>query len=151
MTDVIRIPNIENYTQEIVNGELILTLKENYITEDELNRTILTSSKIIECIVKKGEETISVKTKYASILEDIWVSMPTQKILQTTTFNMKLTNENGLNGYTWRPKLNLSIQSKDANHTMREIVNMIKINNYSLRMTIQTVQLSSSKVVKFKL
>jgi len=29
MTELIRIPNIENYTQEIINGELILTPKNN--------------------------------------------------------------------------------------------------------------------------
>ena len=52
MTEIISIPNIEKYTQEIINGELILTPKENYITEDELNRSILTSSKILNCIVK---------------------------------------------------------------------------------------------------
>jgi hypothetical protein len=60
MTEIIRIPNIEKYTQEIINGELILTLKrvpfETYITEDEFNRTILNSSKIVECIVKDGEK-----------------------------------------------------------------------------------------------
>ncbi len=31
------IPNIEKYTQEIINGELILIPKESYITEDEFN------------------------------------------------------------------------------------------------------------------
>jgi len=29
---VIRIQNIENYTQEIINGELILTPKKQYMT-----------------------------------------------------------------------------------------------------------------------
>ena len=31
MTELIRIPNIQNYTQEIINGELILTQKKNNI------------------------------------------------------------------------------------------------------------------------
>ena len=38
MTEVIRIPNIENYTQEIINGELILVPKKQYISENELLR-----------------------------------------------------------------------------------------------------------------
>lgn len=148
MSEIIRIPNIEKYTQEIINGELILTPKESYITEDEFNRTILNSSKILDCIVKNEEDIISNKLKYRSILDDIWVSMPVQKILQTTTFNMKLTNENGLNGYKWSPKLNLSIQSKDSKHTMKEILNMIKVNNYSIKITIQ---LETNTIIKFKL
>lgn len=148
MSEIIRIPNIEKYTQEIINGELILTPKESYITEDEFIRTIINSSKILDCIIKNGEDIISNKKKYRSILNDIWVSMPTQKILQTTTFNMKLTNENGIYGYNWCSKLNLSIQSKDAKHTMREILNMIKVNNYSIKITIQ---LETNAIIKFKL
>ena len=74
--------------------------------------------------------------------------MPTQKILQTTTFNMKLTNHNGLNGYKWCPKLNLSIQHKDTNNTVKEILNMIKINNYSIKINIK---LETNYIIKFKL
>ena len=88
------------------------------------------------------------KTLFQINLNDIWISMPAQKILQTTTFNMKLTNENGLNGYKWCPKLNLSIQNKDANYTIKEILNMIKVNNYSIKITIQ---LETNTIIKFKL
>ena len=137
MTEIIRIPNIEKYTQEIINGELILTPKENYITEDQLNRSILNSSKILNYIVKNGEEIILNKTKYRSILTDIWKSIPTQKILQTTTFNMKLTDEDGIDGYKWSPELKMSIQNKDAKYTMKELINMIKVNNYSIQISIQ--------------
>jgi len=147
MTEIIRIPNIEKYTQEIINGELILTPKENYITEDELNRSILNSSKILNCIVKNGEEIISNKTKYRSILTDIWKSMPTQKILQTTTFNMKLTDEDGIDGYKWSPELKMSIQGKDAKYTMKEILNMIKVNNYSIQISIR---LETGQTINYK-
>jgi len=158
MSEIIRVPNIEKYIQEIINGELILTpketyLTETYLTEEEFNRTILNSSKILECIVKNGEDIISNKSKYRSILDDIWSSMLTQRILQTTTFNMKLKNEEGLDGYKWSQKFksqkfNLSIQDKDAKNTMKEIVNMIKVNNYSIKITIQ---LKTNLVIRFKL
>jgi len=42
MTELIRIQNIENYNQEIINGELILIPKKKYITENELNMTHIT-------------------------------------------------------------------------------------------------------------
>ena len=147
MTEIIRIPNTEKYTVEIINGELILTPKENYITEGDFNRTILNSSKITDCIVKNGEEIISNKTKYAAVLKDIWKSMPTQKILQTTEFNMKLTEEHGIDGYNWCPELKLSIQNKDAKHTMKEILNMIKVNNYSIKISITLV---TGQIIKYK-
>ncbi len=53
MTELIHIPNIENYTQEIINGELILTPKKQYMTENEINMTQITHSTIEECIIKK--------------------------------------------------------------------------------------------------
>ena len=116
----IRIPNIKNYTDEIINGELILTPKQNYITENELNNTLITHSTIEECVVKRGEENISSNTRYRTILVDIWKSMPTQKILQNTTFNFKLTNENGEKGYKWCYNINMSFQNKDAKGTLKE-------------------------------
>jgi hypothetical protein len=67
MTEIIRIQNIENYTQEIIKGELILTPKQNYITENELNMTPITHSSIVECVVKNGEENISNSTKYRPV------------------------------------------------------------------------------------
>ena len=54
--------------------------------------------------------------------------MPTQKILQETTFNFKLSNENGYNGYLWCEDINMSFQNKDAKNTIIEILKMIKVN-----------------------
>ena len=63
--------------------------------------------------------------------------MPTQKILQTTLFNFKLTNENGERGYNWYQDINMSFQNKDSMATMREIVNMVKVNNIDIDITIK--------------
>jgi len=148
MTELIRIPNIENYTQEIINGELILTPKKQYMTENELNITQITNSKIEECLIKNEEETISIKTSYRSVLVDIWKSMPSQKILQTTTFNFKLTNENGEKGYNWCNDIHMSFQSKDARGTLKEILNMVKVNKLSIKLSIK---LETGRIVHFKI
>ena len=104
ITNIIRIPNIEQYTLEMIHGELILTpriLEENAmeVTEKELLSYPLHDSTVVQCTIKSGDILISNKTKYRSILTDIWSSMPTQRILQTTTFNMRLENQRGLHGY----------------------------------------------------
>jgi hypothetical protein len=147
MSEIISIPNIEKYKQEIIDGTLILTPKVNYITLDQFNKLNFNNSKILKSSINNNENTISNKLNYRSLLNDIWLSMPTQKILQNTKFNMKLTNEKGIKGYVWYPKLNLSIQNKDANNTIKEILNMIKINNYSITLTIQ---LETNEIVNFK-
>ena len=147
MCEPIRIPDIEKYIQEVVNGALILTPKKTYTTTDEFNKIILISSNILNCIIKKGDEIISNKLKYMSILCDVWGSIPIQKIKQTTTFNIKFTNENGYHGYKWCPKLKFSIQYKDATHTMREILHMVKENNLSINISIR---LTTQNIINFK-
>ena len=146
MTELIRIPNIENYTQEIINGELVLTPKKQYITENELMMQIKHST-IEECVIKKKEENISTNKMYRSVLVDIWKSMPTQKILQTTTFNFKL-NKNGKKGYKWCNDIHMSFQDKDATGTLREILNMVKVNKLSIELSIK---LETGRIVHFKI
>jgi hypothetical protein len=51
MNNIIRIPNINNYHQAIINNELVLTPIYNYITLDELFDKNLSNSKINYCII----------------------------------------------------------------------------------------------------
>ena len=148
MTELIRIPNIKNYTQEIINGELILTPIKQYITEDELNMTQIKGSKIEGCLIKSGEEIISTNTSYRGILVNIWKYMPTQQILQTTTFNFKLTKEIGEKGYKWCDDIHMSFQNKDATGTLKEIINMVKVNKLTIRLSIK---LETGIIVHFKI
>ena len=148
MTGVIRVPNIENYMQEIINGELIISPKKIYITENELGMTGLTGSKIEECLIKKREEIISTKTNYRGIVVDIWKSMPTEKIRETSTYNIKSTNENGFKGYNWSADLNMSFPDKNANGACKEIIKMVKVNHMSIKISIK---LETGRIVHFKI
>ena len=148
MSEIIRIPNIENYNQEIINGELILTPKKVYISEDALNNTDIRFSNILECIIKKGDEVISSnRKKYRPILIDVWRHIPTRRILQTTTFNFKLTNES-IDGYNWCPDINMSFQSKDAKNTLKEIIEMVKENELNINLSIK---LQTGNIIYFKI
>jgi hypothetical protein len=149
MTEQMRIPNIENYTLEIINGELIVTPKKQYMTENDVNITNFTNSTIEECLITKEEETISTKTSYRSVLVDIWKSMPTQKIIQTTTFNFKLTNENGEKGYKWCDDIHMSFQNKDAKGTLKEILHMVKVNKLTIKLL--SIKLETGKIVHLKI
>ena len=60
---------------------------------------------------------------------------------------MKLTNEYGLDGYAWCADLHLSIQSRDAKNTMREVLNIVKLNGYFMKISIK---LENSRVICFK-
>ena len=148
MNGIIRIPNIANFTKEIIDGDLVLTPQKQYMTENELNMTQITHSKIEKCTIKKGEEIISTKTSYRSVLIDVWKYMPTQKILKKTTFNLKLTDEDGEKGYCWCDDIRMSFQSKDSTGTLKEIVNMVKVNKMSIDVSIK---LDTGRIVHFKI
>jgi hypothetical protein len=134
MNDIIKIPNINNYKQEIINNTLILT--PIYII---VNETELISKELNNSIIKDNNDDIisNDKNKWFPILRDIYISMAASTILQNTTFNIKLTNENGNKGYDWCHEINMSIQKKDANGTLKEIIKMIKINNYKIDIGIK--------------
>ena len=138
MNNIIRIPNINNYRQSIINNDLILTPIYNYISIDVLLDLNLTNSKINYCIITDiEEEIISNSNRYFRILIDIYKSLSASFILQNTTFNIKLTNEDGNKGYKWCPEINMSVQGKDSNGTLKEIIKMITLNNYKINIEIE--------------
>ena len=150
MNNIIRIPNIDNYHQAIINNELVLTPIYNYITLDELLDKNLTNSKINYCIITDADadnEVISNSIKYCKILIDIYKYLPASFILQNTTFNIKLTNENGNRGYIWCPEINMSVQNKNSNETFKEIIKMITLNNYKIDIGIE---LSNNTKINYK-
>jgi len=136
MNQSITIPNIDNYHREIINNELILTPIYKYISLDELNRVNLTKAEIIYCLIKDSNDEIisdnKDKNNWFRILIDIYKSLSASFILQNTTFNIKLTNENGNKGYYWCDEIKMSIQHKDSKGTYIEIMKMIKLNNYKM-------------------
>lgn len=147
-TLIFNIPNIQNYTIEIENEKLILTPKKQYITENELNRTPIAHSAIVECLIKKKEGVIiSTNNRFRGVMVDLWKGMPVQQILQTTTFNFKLTNENREKGYQWCDDIHMSFQNKDARGTLREILNMVRVNDLTIELSIK---LKTGRIVHFK-
>jgi hypothetical protein len=148
MSNIIRIPNIDKYRQEIVNNELILTPIKNYINEKHLTNMNLANSKIINCIITdNNDEIVSYSIKWFRIILDIYKSLSASTILQNTTFNIKLTNECGNKGYRWCPDINMSVQAKDANDTLKEILKMVSINKYKIDIEIK---LFNEEIINFK-
>jgi hypothetical protein len=145
---IIEIDNIENYTYQIKNNKIILYPKDEYLTYEELLISNIIKTKIIKCnITNKYFECISSnKNKYATVLLDIWKTIPIEKIRDNTTFKIKLTNEN-TKGYRWSKELKYSFQSKDAKGTLKEIIHMCDVNCYNIEIKIQ---LENGNIINFK-
>ena len=146
MSKVIEKKNSKKNKSDKKNDKPIKEIK--YITKDKLLKTDLLSSTIEECIIEKNNgDIISDKKKYKLLLIDIFKNMPVQKVLQNTNFNLHLADKKGDKVYNYNNDLNISIQSKNANETIKEIINMLDYNKY--KMTIK-IKLDNNKMIYYK-
>lgn len=145
--DSIRIPNGAIYIQKVVGKDLVLTPTKEVITKEVLLSQLTNYSIIQKCVVKDGDKIISSATKYRPLLNDIWESMPTKKMMETTTYNIGAKHNDGYNRFKWCDSLGMCIQSKDDNGTLEEILHMVEVNQYSIYIRIQ---LEPGKIVIFR-
>lgn len=121
------------------NIKRILTKIEFKILDDSevfQDLPCVKSSKITKCILN-NRIIDSKKLKYKSILLEIFKLMGKEIILKTTNFNVIDDNIKGTNGFHWNEDLKISIQNKDGNNTFLEILRLVKINQYKIRIEIK--------------
>ena len=126
---------INQLKQKIKDLEKQLNEKRN-ITKEELGDTSLTSSSIQECnIYNSDNEVITTDTSYRSIFIKILKAGNGRDaiILLTNTEPGKHINR----GFNYIEELQISFQGKDANGTMKDILTLIEVNNYSINITIK--------------
>jgi hypothetical protein len=144
MTEIMRF-SLNVYKVEISNNEIILTpirsdIRNYIINEEELFQNDFTNSTINYCIIKDNHNNnvinIDINRPYISCLIDLYRIIPTSIILQNTTFNILLTEENQ-RGYRYYPDIRLSIQRRDTNATIKEIIKMVRINLFEIDIGIK--------------
>lgn len=141
--------DIENYNIKFINGDLIITPKNDYIDEKDLKFIDLTQSTIICCrVYYKNNNLITNKINYMDILIEIWKLYNIPEIIQKTNFNILLTNKNDYKGYIWNELLGFSYIQQTENKIFREIINFIKFNDYNLDIQIK---LNNNKIIFFKI
>lgn len=149
MSEVIIIPNTDEYMYEIINGNTIYTPRNQYIEEYEFNKTNLTFSSINNCLIKKEDKIISTTNRsYRSVLINIWKTMPVNDIRENSTFSFKSINENGVSGYKWCDDIQMSFSNRNANETVKEIIKMVKFNNLTIKLWIE---LSTGREIYFEI
>ena len=140
----IRISRHDLYYQ-IYSDHEILYIPMRNITEDEMRQTSLRNSTILEYSIKDVTNRVvsSHKTSWRGICIDIWKDIIIhnsgrhQYIMRESTFNFRVTQETGDKGFNWCKDIDLSVQDKDSNNCMKEIIHMIKKNLYMFDIKIQ--------------
>jgi hypothetical protein len=142
MDNTITIQNIQEFTQQIINGNLILTRIIPFINEATLFQKNLIGSTIIECKINNVNNNIH---KYKKLLIYLYSTTDTETILQNTTLNIS-REEEYLKGFKYYTNLGISIQGADARRTLKEIINIVQIKNYSMELKIK---LNNDEVIRF--
>jgi len=130
------IENAHQYTQQLVNGNIIFTRINTtpYIDRNSLFEKNLRNSNIIECKINNINTN---QYKYKSLLLFLYKNINNRElIIQQTNLNI-VPYEKHNSGFTYHREFNFSIQGADARSTLKEIINMVNIMNYSMELKIQ--------------
>ena len=145
MDNIITIPNIEEYTQQIIKGNLILTRIEPTITETLLFEKCLRGSIILECKINNDILDKKNYNKYKKILIYLYSKTDNQTIIDKTTLNIS-TDKLHSKGFEYYDILQLSIQGVESKRILKEIINFIKILNYKMEIKLK---LKDDTIIKF--
>jgi len=140
------INNISGYTFQIIDNRLHLTPINEYLKEYEVYRYDLKKSEILEA---KLNGDIIRNPNYYKILKMIWKETAVNIILQHTIFNFKLSIDDikGNDNYIWNDDIKLAFQTRNLNQAFKEIVNMCKINKFTIELKIN---LENKNIILYK-
>ena len=142
MDNTITIQNIQQFTQQIINGNLVLTRITPFIDEATLFRKNLRGSTITECKINNVNNDIH---KYKKLLINLYSTTDIETILQNTILNIS-REEIYDKGFEYYKQLGVSIQGAEAKRTLKEIINIIKIKHYSMELKIK---LKNNDIIRF--
>jgi len=142
MDNTITIQNIQEFTQQIINGNLVLTRITPFIDEATLFQKNLRGSTIKECKINNVNNDIH---KYKKLLVFLYSTTDIETILQNTILNVS-QEEIYDKGFEYYHQLGVSIQGADARRTLKEIINIIKIKKYSMELKIK---LKNDDIIRF--
>lgn len=142
MENTITIENIQEYTHQIINGNLVITRIIPFVDEIILFTKNLLGSTIIECKINNSNKEIK---KYKKLLIHLYSIIDIETILQNTILNIS-QQEIYDKGFKYYNHLGLSIQGNDARRTLKEIINIIKIKKFSMDLKIK---LKNDEIIRF--
>lgn len=125
MDNTITIQNIQEYTQQIINGNLVLTRIIPVVDDAILFQKNLRGSTISECKINNINNDIN---KYKKLLINLYSTTDMETILQNTILNIS-QQEIYDKGFVYYTNLGISIQGADTRRTLKEIINILKIKN----------------------
>jgi hypothetical protein len=136
--------DLDIFTYKIINNQIIINLKENDITKDELLNTDLTYSSILDVTI--NNEICDIKS-YKGILDYLLCNFTAKKLKEISIFkHLILDGEHHKNGYYYLELPNISFVVLSSNASCKEIINLISHLNIKFYIKIKLV---NGNIVKF--
>ena len=142
MDNIITIPNIQEFTQQIINGNLVLTRIIQAIDETTLFQKELKGSTITECKINNVNYNIH---KYKKLLIYLYSTTDIETILRNTILNI-FQQEIYDKGFKYYKEFGVSIQGTDSRRTLKEIITIVKIKKDSMELKIK---LQNDEIISF--
>ena len=140
-TIILRKVNINFSDYDIIQEEDIITLKPkkilkiiNLLNTDELRNYSFTKSIITDCTINNKHPT---DNKYYRIVMDIYTLINDSDLIYKNCILNKKIKKQTDHGFNYLEKYEFSIQSADANKTLKEIVTQCICNNIKLNIEIK--------------
>ena len=141
--DLIIIQNIDNYDMQIKENSLILKKRIKYLTDVDLLSKDLRNSTLVKSEI--NTEILNFN-KYKHLLLHLYSKIDINIIVKNTVLNISM-EELYDKGYKYYENLGMSIQGSDTKRTLKEIINVSKLNKINLTIIIK---LKTDEVVYFK-
>jgi len=130
----------ELYSKKICfkNGEIgVDTMPIDYLTEGEFLKLKFEFSTIKKCKIYNTEFNDTFENeKYRKILHYLYEKTDRKLLLEKMIHSYK-TEIYNLCGFKYYEKLNLSIQGTDSSKTLKEIINIVNVNNFNIEIQIK--------------
>jgi len=142
------IDNISKYNISFKDNKLILYYKDNtYLSKKELFQQDLKYSILKKaCMCENEYKNIKYKSFLVKLYDYISQEVDSKTLIENSTMN--ITEEQRTDsGYTYYPKLKVSIQGKDTNKTLKEIVHTSE--TYNIQLTLE-ILLKNKKVIRYR-
>ena len=144
MENTIIIQNIQEFSQKILDGNLVLTRIQPFVDEATLFENDLSRSHITEC--KFNNNVVHIRN-YNQLLICIYYSSNMETLFQNTILNI-MQDEFYEKGFRYYDFLGISIQGANTRRLLKEIINITKIQNFKLELKIK---LKNNEIIRFNI
>jgi hypothetical protein len=132
-----------SYNSMIKENKIRLFLKEYEIMKDQLLKTDLSNSKILEVIINNDKYHF---TSFKELNEELLSRHSVKKLKKISLYKNRIKDGDGIHSLYYIEKMNISYPNLCVNDYKKEILNLIE----HLDMTIQLkIKLKNGKIIKY--